>query len=190
MENNEQNQQNHSTENERTVKWTGERFSTRAFRFQTILWGLLLIVCAIVALVYKKPWPNCALCHWGIWLIVPVVMLIFTRIRAIWMKYSIRYELKGESLICERGIFSKKLDTILIQQIQDVVMVQNIIDRFVNKVGTVKLRSSDTTDPDLELKGLEHPQEAFDELGELRKLFARRRGVMSFGSSPLEDQNH
>ena len=104
----ENNEQNHPQEKEKT-SWTGERFSTRAFRFRTIVWGLILIACAVLAVVVKQPFPERALCHWGIWLVVPLFMLVFTRIHAVWKKYFIRYELKGDSLICEKGIFSKKI---------------------------------------------------------------------------------
>ena len=68
-------------------------------------------------------------------------------------------------------------------------MVQDLVDRFINKVGTVKLTTSDVTDPVLELRGLENFDAAFKTINEQRKLFTRRRGVMSFGTSPVEDQN-
>lgn len=184
----ENNEQNHPQEKEKT-SWTGERFSTRAFRFRTIVWGLILIACAVLAVVVKQPFPERALCHWGIWLVVPLFMLVFTRIHAVWKKYFIRYELKGDSLICEKGIFSKKIDTLLIQQIKEVEMVQDLVDRFINKVGTVKLTTSDVTDPVLELRGLENFDAAFNTINEQRKLFTRRCGVMSFGTSPIEEQN-
>ena len=41
----------------------------------------------------------------------------------------------------------------------------------------------------LELRGLENFDAAFNTINEQRKLFTRRRGVMSFGTSPIEEQN-
>ncbi len=170
------------------LSWTGERFSRSAYRFKTILAFLLLLLAACGAKFCAFPCAEKTCCHWCAWLIVPILLLLYVRLRA-WYKYlSIRYELKDMAIYCHRGLLNRRVDTFLCIQILKLEKRQNYIDKIVNGgVGTIEIKGTDVSDPVLNLEGLAHPDEAFDTLTTIHRKIASRRGFVSFGASGTDD---
>src|SRR5688572_1043531 len=72
---------------------------------------------------------------------------------ALYQRWSVRYELTTYRLFHERGFLKRTRDRIEVIDIDDVTLTQGPIERMLN-VGTIVVRSSDTTSPTLQMVGI------------------------------------
>jgi uncharacterized membrane protein YdbT with pleckstrin-like domain len=101
-----------------------------------------------------------------LFLLVPWVL---TRMR--------RYRISNYRIDYERGLLSKRIDTLELWHVDDISFQQGLLDRIFN-VGQVTIISNDKTTPRLELEGLPNPRPIFDSLKQRVIAVKRQRGVI------------
>ncbi|HEY8665375.1 MAG TPA: PH domain-containing protein [Tepidisphaeraceae bacterium] len=140
--------------------------------FGYCLFGIVLIAVPIVAAMGKWSW-------WpGFWL--TAVFLIGGGIllaAPILFAKTIRYRITNYRIDYERGVFTKRIDTLELWHVEDISFEQSLIDRILG-VGNILIVSHDTTTPRLLLHGLPHPRPVFDALKERIIAVKRQRGVV------------
>jgi hypothetical protein len=113
------------------------------------------------------------------WLILVLVMLLP------WLYYlavlgyrrmSVHYLLTTQRLIHERGILRRVQNRIELLDIDDIAFEQKLLERLVG-VGTIRIVSSDRTDPTISLPGIDGVQQVAGVLDNARLAERRRRGV-------------
>ncbi len=156
-------------ERERTV-WSGS-YSGKAMVGHFIL-GFVLVVIAVV--IYFKMWALGKALVWSIatFLVVETILWGWLMVR----KLSVRYELTTQRLIHKRGLLSRETDRIELIDIDDVTFVQGPIERALG-IGTIKITSSDSTHPVLELPGIDGVARVADQIDDLRRDERRRRSL-------------
>lgn len=103
-----------------------------------------------------------------LWL-VPVINLIYR-------KLSIGYTLTSQRLIHRSGLLARTTGRIELIDVDDVTVHQGLIERLVG-VGTIKIASSDRTDPELRLPGIDQVNAIASQIDDLRRQERRRRSV-------------
>jgi hypothetical protein len=99
--------------------------------------------------------------------IIGLVMLLLT---ACWVLgkmavlKSTFYRLTPDRLEYHRGMFGRKVDNIDLFRVVDYKMDRSVLDRILG-IGTIRLFSSDKTDPEFLIFKVKNPQRVFDILG-------------------------
>ncbi len=92
---------------------------------------------------------------------LPVLALSW---RLLMSKLSVRYRLTTHRLFRETGILLRKYNELELVRVDDVAVRQNLIQRIFN-IGTITVISpSDSTDPRLEMEGIENPIEVKEQI--------------------------
>src|SRR4051795_4794243 len=76
---------------------------------------------------------------------------------------STRYRISHNRIDCERGLLSRRIDTLELWHVEDITFEQSLIDRIVG-VGDIKVISHDDTTPELKLHSLPNPRPLFEAL--------------------------
>lgn len=103
-----------------------------------------------------------------LWLIGACVLL--------YRKWSVRYQVTTQRLIHRHGLVSMTTDRIELIDVDDITFTQGLVERMFG-VGTINIRSSDATHPELQLKGIDNVQRVADVIDDARRKERRRRGV-------------
>ena len=167
------------------LKWSGGRYSPKAFRFRRILLFLLTLACVAGGFyLTRSASGKCPACVvWSFCLGIPAILWIWLEAVVFYRSYTIRYNLEQDKLVTESGLLNHVQHSTLIAQINDIKFSQTLWDKLVNGgIGTVTLYTSDITDPELKLLALEKPQDAFETLE-----YVRKRGIKSFGTTIIDD---
>jgi membrane protein YdbS with pleckstrin-like domain len=88
-----------------------------------------------------------------------------------------RYRITNYRIDFERGVVTKKIDTLELWHVDDISFEQGLLDRIMN-VGSIKILSNDRTTPKLDLHGLPNPRAIFDQLRQRVITVKRQRGVI------------
>lgn len=150
------------------------RPTLRADQAKALMWllaGLVLICLPVLAWISNWtwwPWWLTLLCVVAAVVIVVVPMLL---IRAT------RYRITNYRIDFERGILTKKIDTLELWHVDDIKFEQGLIDRMMN-VGSIIILSDDKTTPRLDLHGVPNPRQLFAQLQERVIAVKRQRGVI------------
>ena len=118
--------------------------------FAFLFWWASLLCFALAAVVFAMPFLLARTTHFRI------------------SSYRIDYE---------RGLLSKRIDTLELWHVDDISFHQSLADRFLG-VGTIEVFSSDATTPNLQLRGLPDPRPVFDALRTRIIAVKRQRGVV------------
>jgi membrane protein YdbS with pleckstrin-like domain len=102
---------------------------------------------------------------WG-W---PAVRLVVARL-------SVEYTLTTQRLIHKRGLLRRVTDRVEVIDIDDVSYSQGPIERLLG-IGTIQLLSSDVSDPQLVLRGIDNVQQVATLIDNARREERRRRGL-------------
>ncbi len=136
-----------------------------------VLIGLALLALPVMASVMNWTW-------WRWWMAVASVLLaILAIVLPILVTRSTRYRITNYRIDFERGIFTKRIDTLELWHVDDISFEQGLIDRMMN-VGSIKILSNDKTTPRLDLDGLPDPRTIFDALRQRVIAVKRQRGVI------------
>lgn len=92
-----------------------------------------------------------------------------------------RYRITNYRIDFERGILSKRIDTMELWHVDDVNFRQSLLDRIFN-VGDITVISDDQTTPRLELRGIPNARPLFDSLKQRIISVKRQRGVIKMDS--------
>jgi uncharacterized membrane protein YdbT with pleckstrin-like domain len=96
--------------------------------------------------------------------------------RLAYRKLSIRYRVTTQRLFHEEGILRRTTNRVELIDADDVTVEQSIFDRMMN-VGTVRIESSDRTDPELFLVGIDAPLDVAEKIDAARRTERTRRGI-------------
>ncbi len=132
--------------------------------------GIILVALPVMAAVYHWNWPGgvMALC----------AILAIAVIAAPWLiMRTRRYKITSYRIDFERGVFTKRIDTLELWHVEDIKFEQGVLDRIMN-VGSITVLSNDKTTPRLELHGLPKPRQIFEALKERVIAVKRQRGVI------------
>jgi membrane protein YdbS with pleckstrin-like domain len=138
--------------------------------------ALLLFLLPFLLWWFMGDWPN----GW----LVAILWLLAVGL-GVWpliLVRSIRYRISNYRIDFERGILSKKIDTLELWHVDDISFYQSLSDRLLN-VGTIIIISGDKTTPKLKLMGLPDPRPLFNSLQQRIISVKRQRGVVKMDAS-------
>lgn len=104
----------------------------------------------------------------ALWAIL-IVTLVYRQMRT-------RFRLTSERLYHNQGILYRVSDRLEVIDIDDVRVEQGLIE-MIFRVGKIRLRTSDHTDPDITLRGIAPVQEVADLIDDARRRERRLRGI-------------
>jgi len=113
------------------------------------------------------------------WMIVGaavVVMWLAIGLCLAYRKLNIKYELDDKRVIHRSGILRRREDRIETIDMDDVAVEQGLLERMVG-VGTITIHSSDASDPELVMPGIENAKEVAKKIDRIRRRERRRRGL-------------
>ena len=118
------------------------------------------------------------LATYGKW--IPVAGLLMALVLVGWpvvVVKSTRYRITSYRIDYERGVFSKRIDTLELWHIEDITFRQSLVDRMLG-IGTITVMSHDETTPILPLRDLPGARSVFDALKQRIIAVKRQRGVI------------
>ncbi|HEV8379487.1 MAG TPA: PH domain-containing protein [Tepidisphaeraceae bacterium] len=140
-----------------------------------------LIVAAIIAAVLvaipilnqRFKWFPMPLWVWPVAIVLAAICLLVPII----LTRTIKYKISNYRIDYERGILSKKYDTLELWHVDDVSMKQSLLDRIFG-TGDITVVSNDESTPHLQLHGVPNPKPLFDSLKQRVIAVKRQRGVI------------
>ncbi len=113
------------------------------------------------------------------WTTLAIVLLVMWAGLALVLAYrrlTVRYRLTTYRFFHERGLLSRVTDRIEVIDIDDVTVRQGLVERMVG-VGTIVIQSSDRSDPELALPGIDTVKNVADMIDNTRRAERHRRGL-------------
>ena len=111
----------------------------------------------------RPSWWNYAIYLLFFWLVIPLVI-------ALWKRYSVCLKVYEDRVVVERGILSKEIKDLFIEDIRSVDVYQNILQRIVN-IGEVKIATAATSGYEEIVRGLPDPRGIREKIISLRQGF-------------------
>lgn len=136
--------------------WQG-RTSWKHYYWHWILWFI-----GSVFLFYLN-YVIGAKIQYSILFLVILAALLALLLRQAYHIYSLRYRLTTQRLFFERGLLSVTIDQTELVRVDDVRVHKNLIDRLVG-TGSVRLTSSDQTDKNAVIDGIDEPDRVCEEI--------------------------
>jgi uncharacterized membrane protein YdbT with pleckstrin-like domain len=160
--------QSNATNDEETLLWKGG-YSPKAMVNYWVV-ALLVTVGLIVGGVLFPPagWLVAAIGVIALWGSLLLYLL--------YLRLSIEYELTNQRFIHRTGILRRVTNRIEVIDIDDVQYEQSFIDRFLG-VGTIRILSSDVSDPKLILVGIDDVKHVWELMDRCRRDERKRRGL-------------
>jgi membrane protein YdbS with pleckstrin-like domain len=164
----------HAEPGDEEIVYFDGRPTLRADQFKAIGWlvlGLALVALPILAWLYEWGW-------WRWWLTLASLLIAAAAITIPWLKIvTTRYRITNYRIDYERGVLTKKIDTLELWHVDDIEFRQGLLDRMMG-VGNLFVLSNDKSNPRLELWGVPRPREIFDALKQRVIAVKRQRGVI------------
>ena len=148
--------------------WEG-RYSPKAMLGNWILGAIVVVAALIVGFAVGGY-------AWTIGFVVAGLFWLWLLWLLFYRRFSLKYELTTQRFIHKSGILAQTTDRIETIDMDDVSFKQSLIERFVG-VGTITIMSSDTSHPELHLRGIEDVKRIADLIDEIRRKERRRRGL-------------
>jgi len=148
--------------------WEGG-YSSKAMIGAWALSGLITVVALIIWIMYVQT-------YW-LALVVGIVLLWgFQFLKLLYRQWNIHYHLTTQRFIHETGILRRVTNRIEVIDMDDITYEQSFLERFV-RVGTIRIESSDRTDPVLVMPGIEDVKTVAGMIDENRRSERMRRGL-------------
>jgi uncharacterized membrane protein YdbT with pleckstrin-like domain len=149
--------------------WHGS-YSWKAMIGSWILAGFVTLAALVVCLIFQMPpvWLGAGILIAVIWLSL-LGFLLYERL-------SVDYTLTTQRFLHKSGILRRVTNRIEVIDIDDVTYEQGLVQRMLG-VGTIRLLSSDTSDPTLHLRGIDEVQRVANLIDEARRAERRKRGL-------------
>ncbi|WP_233215111.1 PH domain-containing protein [Rhodopirellula bahusiensis] len=112
----------------------------------------------------------------GIALIVIAVLWIMVGLNYAAKRLGVQYELTSQRFIHKTGILTRRTDRIEVIDISDVSYKQGPIQRMF-KVGSISIISTDKSDPELDMFGINNVSEVAGLIDDIRRAERRRRSI-------------
>jgi len=94
----------------------------------------------------------------------------------IYRKLDVSYRLSNHRLMHETGILYRRNHRIEVIDIDDLSFEQGIVERLVN-VGRIRVATSDISDRDLLMVGIDQPREVYERIERARRKERMRYGL-------------
>jgi uncharacterized membrane protein YdbT with pleckstrin-like domain len=120
--------------------------------------------------------------------ILLAVLLVFPLLHGVQKYLEVRfrkYVVSTERLRISRGILSKRTDNLELYRVDDIILEQPILLRLVSR-GTVRLATSDRTNPDAVIEAIPHAPELRDQVRRYVEVCRDRKRVRVVD---IEEQN-
>jgi membrane protein YdbS with pleckstrin-like domain len=141
-----------------------------------VLWSFVGIVLIAIPFVWKGLAREHAMPAW--WLTLTLIVLGIVCFIVPWLRTKmVRYRISNYRIDFERGLLSRRIDTLELWHVEDIAFHQSLIDRIMG-VGDIKVISHDDTTPQLMLRGLPNPRPLFESLKQRIIAVKRQRGVI------------
>ena len=112
-----------------------------------------------------------------LWIFLGIFLAWLGLLFRLWYKrLDVKYRVTTQRLFHEKGILRRATDRVEIIDIDDVRFEQGLVDRFTG-VGKIRITSSDRTDPELVMFGIENAKEVADKIDKARRKERVRRGL-------------
>jgi len=162
--------------------WTEGGYSGKALRGHFILcWAVTIVFLGFgvwLSFTNKMPGDFWTKIIWGLLAAVPAIVWCWVGCIYVYRVWTIKYRLAVYRFYHEEGIFRRIKDVIEVIDIDDLSLERTLWDRIVNGgVGTVIIKSSDSSNPVLKLHGLEEPERVFETIDEVRRKQRVERGL-------------
>lgn len=158
-----------NTEPEKEV-WRGG-FSPKAMIGGWALSALITVILLTIGIVWV---------HDGwYWMILVAIMLLpwIYHIAILgYRRLSVHYLLTTQRFIHESGVLRRVTNRIEAIDMDDITFEQNLLERLVG-VGTIRILSTDRTDPQIILRGIDNVKRVSELFDDARRVERRRRGV-------------
>lgn len=132
------------------------------------LFSLALVILAVVGGYSGTAWAIC--------LLVIVLVWVGLLVRLLYRQLSQHYYLTNRRFVHEKGLLWRSIDRIEAIDIDDVSYQQGPVERALG-VGTIRISSSDTSDPLMEMPGIENVKDVAEMIDEVRRQERRKRGL-------------
>jgi membrane protein YdbS with pleckstrin-like domain len=149
--------------------WRGS-FSAKAMYGSWLLAGIATLIAAVLCVVLPNP-----ITWLAAWAIV-VILWLALAVQYLIERWSVAYTLTNQRFVHQRGLFQRVINRIEVIDIDDVTVEQGFIERMFG-VGTIKLLSSDTSDPKLSLRGIDDVKRIATLIDDARRDERRKRGL-------------
>jgi len=148
--------------------WSGG-YSPKAMVGWWIMLGVVSIALIVVSIMFTE-------LPLGIALIIIAVLWVLVLANYARMRLGFHYELTSQRFIHKTGILTRRSDRIEVIDIDDVSYEQGPIQRIFG-VGKINITSSDRSDPELHLLGIDKVGEVAGLIDDVRRSERRRRSL-------------
>lgn len=148
--------------------WEGS-FSPKAMIAGFILAALLSILLLVCAFLFAE-----GTFRWVLLGTIPLVWVI-QGLRLLWYRIGVSYKLTNQMFYHRKGVLTRTTDRIELIEVHDVTWQQGLVQRLVN-VGSIKIASSDRTDPIFHVTGVEDAEGVSALIDKARRAEQVRRG--------------
>ncbi|MCI0359452.1 MAG: PH domain-containing protein [Planctomycetaceae bacterium] len=149
--------------------WEGS-YSPKAMYGQWLLAIVLTLVAIVLSVIIPNPitWMAAG----------AVVVIVWFCLAAFYLyeRLSVHYKLTSQRFVHQTGLLRRVINRVEVIDIDDVTVEQGLIERMFG-VGTIKLLSSDTSDPKLLLRGIDDVKRVATLIDDARRDERRKRGM-------------
>lgn len=149
--------------------WKGG-FSPKAMLGYWLLAGVVTVVAIVVGIVTMNP------LAWIIGIAVAFSLWVAFALYLLYQRLGVEYHLTTQRLFHRQGILSRVTNRIEVIDIDDVQFSQSLVERFLG-VGTIRILSTDLSDPKLIMSGIDDVKNVADIIDKVRRDERRRRGL-------------
>jgi len=155
-----------------THLWKGG-FSPKAMIGHWILAAVVTVVGIIAGVIFSVPTAG------AVWLfvgLIAVALWLGLFLYYLYLRFGMSYELTSQRIVHKVGILSQTTNRIEVIDVDDVSFHQTFIERLLG-VGTIKILSTDTSDPMLVIRGIDEVKRIANMIDNVRRDERRRRGM-------------
>jgi membrane protein YdbS with pleckstrin-like domain len=149
--------------------WKGG-FSPKAMLGYWLLAGIVTIVAIVVGVVSVNP------VVWIIGIAIAFSLWVAFALYLLYQRLGVEYQLTTQRLFHRQGILARVTNRIEVIDIDDVQFTQSLVERFLG-VGTIRILSTDISDPKLIMTGIDDVKNVADIIDKVRRDERRRRGL-------------
>jgi uncharacterized membrane protein YdbT with pleckstrin-like domain len=149
--------------------WRGG-FSPKAMYGSWIFAAVVTVAAGIASALVPMP---------TTWLVAGAIVAVLWIVllgKYLYARFSDDYTLTSQRLMNRHGIFRQKTDRIEIIDVDDVSFEQGLVQRMFG-VGSIKVMSSDTTDPEFWMRGIDNVRVVADLIDNARREERRKRAL-------------
>jgi uncharacterized membrane protein YdbT with pleckstrin-like domain len=149
--------------------WHGS-FSPKAMYGQWLIALVITLVAIVLCVVVPNPitWLVAGIAVPVVWLCMGAYLL--------YKRLSVEYSLSTQRFVMQSGILRRITNRIEVIDIDDVTVEQGFIERMFG-VGTIKILSSDVSDPKVQLPGIDDVKRIATMIDDVRREERRKRSM-------------